>query len=125
MAALSMAGHANRTRAAPGKASGRRIETELFPTADRSSWCAARATRIHHEERIVPELAWLSYLRGEWLLVTARGEGNLRAWTDRALALQELELEGWTIARPAARRPSDNGKMRRSLLGYCLKRTVH
>jgi hypothetical protein len=73
----------------------------------------------------VQELAWLSYLRGEWLLVTARGEGNTRKWRDRALALRDLEHEGWTLARTAARGFSRNHNMRRRLLGYCFKRTVH
>jgi hypothetical protein len=76
-------------------------------------------------ETDVQELAWLSYLRGEWLLVTAQSESITRKWTDRALALRDLEHEGWTLARPAAPPFSRNHDRRHRLLGYCLKRTVH
>ncbi len=75
--------------------------------------------------RIMVELAWLSYLRGEWLLVTTGGEGTMRRWTDQDLALRDLEHEGWTVSRPVRGRPSERAGARGRRLGYCLKRTIH
>ncbi len=89
----------------------------LMMNIDEMSWIYA--------ERVVAELAWLSYLRGEWLLVTTRGEGVMRRWSDHDLALRDLEQEGWTLTRPATRRLSEDPKARSRRLGYCLKRTIH
>ncbi len=73
----------------------------------------------------MPELAWLSFLRGEWLLITRDSERELRKWSDADLALRDLEDEGWIIARPFPRKPQPMRGSRQKLLGYCLRRTVH
>jgi hypothetical protein len=73
----------------------------------------------------MPELAWLSFLKGEWLFVTSDNERDLRKWVDRELALRELENEGWTIAGSPSRDPDRERDLHRRLLGYRLKRTVH
>jgi hypothetical protein len=74
---------------------------------------------------MMPELAWLNFLKGEWLLVTSDNERNMRKWVDRELALRELEEEGWTITAPASRDPGCARNLHRRLLGYRLMRTVH
>lgn len=75
---------------------------------------------------MMPEVAWLSFLRGEWLLVTGSGDKDLRKWADRELAFRDLENEGWTIAPPAALCTSSaRRRLKRRLLGYRLRRTVH
>jgi hypothetical protein len=73
----------------------------------------------------MPELAWLSFLKGEWLLVTSDNERDMRKWVDRELALRELEHEGWTIAGPPSGDLGRTCNLHRRLLGYRLKRTVH
>ncbi len=73
----------------------------------------------------MPELAWLSFLRGEWLLITRDSERELRKWSDADLALRDLEDEGWIIARPSPGKPKPMRGPRQKLLGYCLRRTVH
>jgi hypothetical protein len=73
----------------------------------------------------MPELAWLSFLKGEWLLVTSDNERDMRKWVDRELALRELEHEGWTIAGPPSSDLDRKRNLHRRLLGYRLKRTVH
>jgi hypothetical protein len=73
----------------------------------------------------MPELAWLSFLRGEWLLVTSDSVSDIRKWSDQHLALRDLENEGWIIAGASSRKLRTIRNPGRRLLGYCLKRTVH
>ena len=73
----------------------------------------------------MPELAWLSCLRGEWLLVTRDSESDLRKWSDPHLALKDLENEGWIVTGLLAREFKAILNPRRRLRGYCLRRTVH
>jgi hypothetical protein len=65
------------------------------------------------------EVAWLSCLKGEWLLVTGNDKQRIRKWVDREMALQDLSDEGWTIIRSRQEHP------RMRFPGVCLRRTIH
>lgn len=73
----------------------------------------------------MPELAWLSCLKGEWLLVTRGRECEFRKWSDAHLALRDLADEGWIVTKPLSRTPGASHSRQHRLLGYCLKRTIH
>ena len=65
------------------------------------------------------EVAWLSCLKGEWLLVTGDEKRQIRRWVDRELALRDLSDEGWTIIK------SRHKHARIRFPGVCLRRTIH
>jgi hypothetical protein len=71
------------------------------------------------------EVAWLSFLRGEWLLVTGNDERDIRKWEDKELALRDLSDEGWTIISSQPERPGARRNRRLKFPGYCLRRTIH
>jgi hypothetical protein len=71
------------------------------------------------------ELAWLSYFRGEWLLVTREGGDEIRTWGDKERALRDLENEGWTVGSARSLRYDRHGRERRRLIGYSLRRSIH
>jgi hypothetical protein len=73
----------------------------------------------------MPEVAWLSCLKGEWLLVTGDEQRHIRKWVDRELALRDLSDEGWTIIRSRKRHDGIGRYPGMRFPGVCLRRTVH
>ena len=71
------------------------------------------------------EVAWLSCLRGEWLLVTGDAQRHIRKWVDRDLALRDLSDEGWTIIRSQGGNSGHRRHYGMRFPGVCLRRTIH
>lgn len=68
--------------------------------------------------------AVLVHDHGEWILVTD-DNGPERVSQDPNAAIEEVRLDGWTVAEgPAPIRPSIAGLERFDLLGYSLRRCV-
>lgn len=66
------------------------------------------------------QFAWLDLFGGRWLLLDANLKYPARSWVDKAVALAELQEEGWKIKPVRKRRNA-----RQETVGYAMMRTVH